>query len=313
MKSRDIHIVTGAFGYSGRYIARRLLDAGYEVRTLTGSPDRINPFNGRVKAYPFNFDNPERLIDSLSGASVLYNTYWVRFNHQDFAHSIAVDNTMKLFDAAKKAGIKRIVHVSITNPSPDSHLEYFSGKAKLECALIESGLSFSILRPTVVFGKEDILINNIAWFLRKFPVFGVFGDGNYRMQPIYVDDLAKLAVEQGQKKENCIINAIGPETFTYRGLVEDIGGIIGKRRPIVSISPATGHFIGALVGRMKGDVAITRDEIEGLMADLLYTNSPPAGDTRLTDWIKENSSRLGIRYSSELARRRNRIESYDKL
>ncbi len=313
MKSRDIHIVTGAFGYSGKYIARRLLDAGYEVRTLTGSPDRINPFNGRVKAYPFNFDNPEKLIDSLRGASVLYNTYWVRFNHQDFAHSIAVDNTMKLFDAAKKAGIERIVHVSITNPSEYSHLEYFSGKAKLECALIESGLSFSILRPTVVFGKEDILINNIAWFLRRFPVFGVFGDGNYRMQPIYVDDLAKLAVEQGQKKENCIINAIGPETFTYRGLVEDIGGIIGKRRPIVSISPDTGYFIGALVGRMKGDVAITRDEIEGLMTDLLYTNSPPAGDTRLTDWIKENSSRLGIRYSSELARRRDRIESYDKL
>ncbi|HEY9245387.1 MAG TPA: NAD(P)H-binding protein, partial [Candidatus Methanoperedens sp.] len=186
MQSGKIHIVTGAFGYSGKYIARRLLDAGHEVSTLTGSPDRINPFDGRVKAFPFNFDNPEKLIDSLRGASVLYNTYWVRFNHRDFSHSVAVENTLKLFDAAKKAKIQRIVHVSITNPSEDSHLPYFSGKAKLERALIESGISYSILRPTVLFGKEDILINNIAWFLRKFPVFGVFGDGNYRLQPIYV-------------------------------------------------------------------------------------------------------------------------------
>jgi NADH dehydrogenase len=267
-----------------------------------------------VKAYPFNFDNPEKLIESLRGASILYNTYWVRFNHPPyFTYSVAVDNTLKLFDAAKKSGIKRIVHVSITNPSEDSRFEYFRGKAKIERALIKSGLTYAILRPTVIFGKESILINNIAWFLRRFPVFPVFGDGNYRLQPIYVDDLAKLAVEQGQKTENCIIDAIGPETFTYRGLVEEIGNIIGKRRPIISIPPTIAYFVGWLVGKIVGDVTITRDEIEGLMADLLYTDSPPAGKTRLTDWIKENSSTLGIRYTSELARRKNRIESYDKL
>ena len=78
--------------------------------------------------------------------------------------------------------------------------------------------------------KEDILINNIAWSLRKFPVFPVFGDGQYRLQPIYVDDLAKLAVEQGHSAQRQIIDAIGPETFTYRGLVQELGAIIGKRR-----------------------------------------------------------------------------------
>ena len=313
MNSNEIRVVTGAFGYSGKYIAKRLLDAGYQVRTITNSPNRVNPFGGKVKAYPFNFDNLEKLIDSLRGASTLYNTYWVRFNHPGFTYSSAIDNTLKLFDAAKKAGIKRIVHISITNPSEDSHLEYFSGKAKLERALIESGLTYAILRPTVLFGKEDILINNIAWFLRKFPVLVVFGDGEYRLQPIYVDDLAKLAVEQGQKTENCIIDAIGPETFTYRSLVEVIGNLIGKRRRIISVSPTLGYFFGWLVGKIAGDVTITRDEIEGLMADLLYTDSLPAGETKLTDWINENSSILGIRYASELARRKNRIEPYDKL
>ncbi|MCL4474861.1 MAG: NAD(P)H-binding protein [Nitrospirae bacterium] len=313
VNSREVHIVTGAFGFSGKYIARRLLDARHEVRTITNSLNRENPFKGRVNAYPYNFDHPEKLIESLRGASVLYNTYWVRFNYPGFTYSSAVDNTLKLFDAAKGAGIKRIVHVSITNPSENSPFEYFRDKAKLEGALKESGLSYAILRPALLFGKEGILINNIAWLLRKFPVFGVFGDGNYRVQPIYVDDLAKLAVEQGQKTENCIIDAIGPETFTYRKLVEVIGNSIGKRRPIISIPPAIGYFVGSLVGKLLGDVTITRDEIEGLMGGLLYTNSPPVGETELTDWIKENASTLGMHYSSELARRRNRTVSYEKL
>lgn len=307
-EEREIHIVTGAFGYSGKYIARRLLDAGYQVFTLTNSPDRANPFGDKVRVFPFNFDNPGKLVDSLRGASVLYNTYWVRFNHSDFTHSIAVNNTLKLFDAAKKAGVKRIIHVSITNPSEGSHLEYFRGKAILERALIESGMSYTILRPAVVFGKEDILINNIAWFLRKFPVFGVFGDGNYRIQSIYVDDLAKLAVDYGQKSGNYIIDATGPETFTYRGLAEEIGKAIGKQRPIISIPPAIGYFIGYIVGKIKGDVVITREEIEGLMADLLYTNSPPAGWTKLSTWLIENSASVGMKYAGELARRKNRRE-----
>lgn len=313
MTFTEIHVVTGAFGYSGKYIAERLLDAGYPVHTITNSPDRANPFGGAVKAYPFNFDNPEKLAESLRGASVLYNTYWVRFNYKSFTHSLAVKNTLKLFHAAKEAGIKRVVHVSITNPSEDSHLEYFRSKAKLERALMESGLSYAILRPAVLFGKEDILINNIAWFLRKLPAFGVFGDGNYRLQPIYVDDLAKVAVEQGRATENIMIDAIGPETFTYRVLVEEIGKIIGKPRPILSIPPKIGYLVGSLVGTVVGDVTITRDEIEGLMAGLLCTDSPPAGETRLTDWARENSASLGIRYASELARRKNRVEPYDKL
>ena len=313
MTTGETRIVTGAFGYSGKYIARRLLDAGYEVKTLTNSPNRANPFGNRIKAYPFNFDNPEKLIESLQGASVHYNTYWVRFNYPGFSHSAAVINTLKLFDAAKKAGIKRIVHISITNPSSDSPLEYFRDKARLEKSLIESGLSYAILRTAVIFGKEDILINNIAFLLRKFPIFGVFGDGNYRLQPIYVDDLAKLAVEQGQKTENCIIDAVGPETFTYRKLVDEIGKIIGKKRSIISIPPALGYIAGWLFGRVVRDIIITRDEIEGLMAGLLCTNSPPAGQTKLTNWARENSSTLGIKYSSELARRKNRMESYERL
>ncbi len=301
----NLQAVTGANGYSGKYIAQRLLNNGQQVITITNFIHRQNPFGERLKVYPFNFDEPSKLTETLRGVSVLYNTYWVRFNHPTFNHANAVDNTLTLFSAAKEAGVKRIVHVSITNPAIDSPLEYFHGKAVLEQALIESGLSYAILRPTVIFGKEDILINNIAWLLRKLPVLGVFGDGNYRLQPIYVEDLTEIAVEQAQKTENVIINAIGPETFTYRDLVRTIGIIIGKPRPIISVPPTLGYLVGQIVGKIMGDVVITRPEIEGLMGDLLYVDAPPAGHTKLTVWAKQNAATLGIQYANELARRKS--------
>ncbi|MCA9975070.1 MAG: hypothetical protein KC413_04945, partial [Anaerolineales bacterium] len=197
-----------------------------------------------------------------------------------------------------------------TNPTLDSPLEYFSGKAQLEQALIASGLSYAILRPTVLFGKEDILINNIAWMLRTFPVFGVFGDGQYKVQPIYVDDLAQLAVAQGAARDNVILNAIGPETFTYKEMVTTIAGIIGRKRPILSLPPTLGYTAGWVVSHFVDDVLITREEIAGLMAGLLFVDTPPTGSTRLTDWAQRHAAALGKRYTSELGRRRDRVAAY---
>ncbi len=309
----ELHIVTGAFGYSGRYIARRLLEAGHRVHTLTNSLQRDNPFGERVEARPLVFDQPEKLAGSLEGADVLYNTYWVRFNTADFNHTKAVQNTLKLFDAAREAGVKRIVHVSITNPSEDSPLPYFQGKARLERALIESGLPYAILRPAVLFGGEDILINNIAWALRRLPAFGVFGDGQYRLEPIHVEDFARLAVEQGRSTDNIIIDAIGPENFTYLELVVTLSSILGVTRPLLLLPAGPGYAAAWAIGKMMGDILLTRDEIKGLMANLLYTGSPPAGITRLTDWARENAATLGLRYASELARRKNRKAAYRLL
>lgn len=306
MSGKKTHAVTGAFGYSGKYIAQQLLDGGRFVRTLTNSIHRQNPFGDKVDVHPFNFDNPEKLTESLKGVSVLYNTYWVRFNHKAFTFASAVRNSITLFNSAKQAGVERVVHISITNPSEQSQFEYFRGKAAVEKALRESGISYSILRPAVFFGgKEDVLINNIAWILRKLPVFGVFGDGDYKLQPIYIDDLAELAVEQGRNRENTVIDAIGPETFTYKGLVQEIGKAIGKKRQIMSVPPTVGYIVAGMVGKIVHDTLVTRDEIEGLMAGLLYVNSPPAGKTRLTDWTREHAESLGKQYSSELARRKD--------
>ncbi len=307
---KDIHAVTGAFGYSGKYIAKRLVAGGKQVRTLTNSTERHNTLGDQIQIHPFNFDKPEALIESLQDVTVLYNTYWVRFNHTHFKHTEAVHNTKQLFNAAKIAGVERIVHVSITNPSLDTDLEYFHGKAVLEQNLIDTGIPHTILRPTVLFGFEDILVNNIIWLLRRFPFFGVFGDGQYKLQPIYVDDLAKLAVEQGDATDNTVINAIGPETFTFHGLVETLASCCDLSRPIIQIPPGVGYFVGKLVGWITKDVVITREEIRGLMENRLYVDTPPTGKTSLTDWVQKHADRLGRKYTSELRRREDRKAEY---
>jgi NADH dehydrogenase len=304
MKDEGVRAVTGAFGYSGKHIAARLLDRGFRVITLTNSIRRENPFGERLQAFPFDFDKPEKLTETLKNVKVLYNTYWVRFSRRTFTHADAARNTRKMFEAAKNAGVGRIVHISITNPSEDSPLGYFREKAKLETVLRETGISYAILRPAIVFGNGDILINNIAWALRRFPIFGVFGDGRYRIRPIHVEDLADLAVEQGESTENAVINAVGPETFTFRELVKEIAGIIGKKRIMIRVPPSLGYWGSRIAGSFVGDVIMTREEMRGLMANLLYVDSPAAGNTKLTEWARRHADTLGLRYRSELARRR---------
>lgn len=308
MKNKQ-YAVTGAFGYSGKYITQQLLENGVTVRTLTNSGFKTNsnipnPFGTAVNVHPFNFDKPDKLVESLQGVDVLINTYWVRFNHANFTHAQAVANTNILFNSAKTAGVKKIVHISISNPDINSPLEYFRCKAKMEQMLINTGVDYTILRPTVLFGEEDVLLNNIAWGLRYTPVFGVFGDGNYKIQPIFVHDLAKLAIEYSQKSGSQTINANGAEAYTYRELAQTIAKILGLNRWIISVPPTLGYYACALLGKVMGDVLLTRPEVEGLMAGTLYVDTPPTGPTKLSDWVLAHKDTLGKKYASELSRRK---------
>lgn len=302
MGQRELNVVTGAFGFTGRHIARRLLDAGKRVVNLTGHPDRPSPFEEPVDVAAFNFGSPARLTESLRGAATLFNTYWIRFEHGGRTFEQAIANTRTLLGAAKAAGVRRIVHLSITNPSKDSPLPYFRGKAVVEEAIAQSGLSYAILRPTVIFGPRDILINNIAWMLRRFPVFAVAGSGDYRLQPVFVGDVADLAVSLAERTEDVVVDAVGPETFTFEALVRLIASAIGRRARLVHVRPSLSLQASRVLGRLVGDVVLTRDEIEGLMAGLLVSAEPPTGQTRLSDWLEENADGLGRHYASELER-----------
>jgi uncharacterized protein YbjT (DUF2867 family) len=291
--------VTGAFSYSGKYITKRLLARGEEVITLTGHPNRPDPFGGKVKAYPLDFDE-DGMTRSLQGVDVLVNTYWVRFDKGENTQPRAVENTSKLINAAKAASVKRVVHISITNPSAQSHLPYFWGKAANEKTVMESGMSYAILRPTVLVGDEDILINNIAFLLRRFPFFALPGDGSYKLQPVYVDDLAELAIEGVYSKENYVIDAVGPDIFTFKEMVGLIGEKIGAKRPLISLPPWLALFAAQFLSLFVNDVILTPEEVDGLMAGLLVSKEPPRGKTHLADWLEANKDKVGARYASEL-------------
>ncbi|HLO29230.1 MAG TPA: NAD(P)H-binding protein [Anaerolineales bacterium] len=291
--------VTGAFSYSGKYITKRLLARNEEVITLTGHPDRPDPFAGRVKAYPLDFD-VTGMTRSLQGVDVLVNTYWVRFDRGENTQPRAVENTCKLVNAAQAAGVKRMVHISITNPSAESHLPYFWGKAANEKAVKESGMSYAILRPTVLFGAEDILINNIAYLLRHSPFFFLPGDGAYRLQPVYVDDVAELAVEGIRRTDNYTIDAVGPDIFTFKEMVQLIGEKIGAPRPLISVPPRLALLAAQFLSLFVGDVILTPEEVDGLMAGLLVSKDPPLGRTHLADWLGQNKDQVGAKYASEL-------------
>jgi NADH dehydrogenase len=298
--TRSVHAVTGAFGYSGLHLARLLLARGERVRNLTGHPDRPDPFAGAVETTPLRFD-PAALREALRDVRVLYNTYWVRFDHGEATFARAVERSRALFRAAAEASVERVVHVSITNPSPDSPLPYFRGKAEVEAALRASGLSHAILRPAVFFGGRDVLVNNIAWLLRRLPVFGV-APGEYGLQPVHVEDFARLAAEQGQRREDVIQDAVGPEALRFVDLVRAVRLAVGSRAAIVPVPRPLLLAAGRVVGAVVRDVVLTPDEVRGLTANLLVSRGPPTAPTRFTEWLARSAGELGVRWASELGR-----------
>lgn len=302
MLEAETDVVTGAFGYIGKYIARRLLDSGRRVRTVTTHPAKENPFGNDVRAFPFHFDSPELLTEHLRGARTLYNTYWIRFEYGGATFAQAVENTRTLFQCAERAGVEKIVHISVTQASEPSRLPYYRGKALQEKALTESGVSYAIVRPTLVFGVEDILVNNIAWMLRRFPVFPIFGAGEYRVQPVFVGDLASIAVASGEEEESRVIDAIGPETYSFRELVEVMASALDRDVRFVHVPPGLGILLGRIIGSFVRDVVLTRDELSGLMASLLCSDQPPNGKTKFSEWITSHANEIGTSYSSELQR-----------
>jgi NADH dehydrogenase len=295
-------VVTGSFGYIGRYITAQLLQAGRQVKTITSHVDKPNPFGSNVDAFPYDFDRPERLIETLRVVDTLYNTYWIRSNHGGLTFEQAVGNTEILFRCAASADVRKIVHISVIQASPDSPLPYYAGKGLQEQAAKESGVPYAIVRPTLVFGKEDILVNNIAWLMRNFPVFPIAGDGQYRLQPNYVGDLASIAINQAAGADSETIDAIGTETYTFQEFTQSISSAIGGNVALVRVPPGTSIFLGKAIGLFLRDVILTGDELKGLMDNHLTSSQKPNAPTKFSEWLKENRQTVGSAYSSELDR-----------
>jgi NADH dehydrogenase len=297
-----LNVVTGSFGYIGKYITKELLSQGYAVKTVTTHPEKPNPFGKLVQAASYSFDSPDLLTDYLEGSNTLFNTYWVRFNYKKWSFEQALENTNILFRCARDAGVKKIIQISVTNPSEKDDLPYYRGKALQEKAVKDLGLDFTIVRPTLVFGKEDILVNNIAWTIRKFPIVPIFGSGNYQVQPVFVEDLGKIVVEASQQESETVIDAIGPETYTYKEFLSLIARELNRNVSFFHTSPSVGIFLGQLIGVFVRDIVLTSDELKGLMLNKLTSQQKSNGKTHFSDWLRENKKTIGSGYTSELDR-----------
>src|SRR6202011_509060 len=296
-----VDIVTGAFSYSGRFVAAQLLERGRGVRTLTNHPKPDDPLAPQIPTYPLNFLDQAGMVAALTGADTLYNTYWVRAPHGSLTHDAAVENTRRLIDAARRADVRRIVQTSIANPTA-SATSYYSGKAALEDAVRSSGLSYAIVRPTLLFGEGDVLINNIAWLLRHLPVFAIPGNGRYRLQPMYVKDHAAVQVEVGSQPGDVVVDSAGPEIFTFDELVRLLRQAMSLRTLVVHTPPVLALAGAIVAGRLAGDMLLTRDELDDLTDDILVSHEPPRGTTRLTDWLALHRDEVGRHYASEIER-----------
>ena len=273
------------------------------MRTLTFHPDRPHRLRADVETLPYLFDDPAALTRSLEGVRVLYNTFWVRFDHGPASFANAVEHSRMLFFAAKRAGVTRIVHLSITNPSIESPLPYFRGKALVEYALAQSGVPYSIVRPTWIFGgTHDILANNIAWILRRMPVFALPGDGRYPVQPVHVDDLARICIEAAHLEQDAVLDAAGPETMSFHDLVALVRDAVGAHARILHVHPRVMAAAARALGAIVRDVVLTPDEITGLMRGLLVSHEPPLGTIAFSQWLREHRASVGRSYANELHR-----------
>lgn len=294
--------VTGAFGFTGRAITTQLLDAGREVVTLSRRTGHGDAMARRIAVKPLDFTRPDQLVEALTGVETLYNTYWLRFPHSATSYDRAVEQSVVLLDAARQAGVSRLVHVSVVNASLGGPTPYVRAKGRLERIVLACGIPASIVRPTLTYGPSDILVNNLAWALRRLPLYGIPGDGRYPIQPVHVDDVARICVEAAHAEPGSIIDASGPETLTYREMVDIVKSACGSRA-IVQPMPRILVLVAArLLGLLVRDVVLTSDELLELSSGFLSSPSEPLGRISFASWVEANAGSLGRRWSSELSR-----------
>lgn len=299
-------VVTGAFSYSGAAVATELVRRGHRVRTLTNHPPRnaagVPAELAGLEVAGLTLTDPEGLRRSLTGVDTLYNTYWVRFPRGEVTFDTAVRGSAALITAAAQAGVRRVVHVSITHADASSALGYFRGKGQVEDLLRSSGLSYAVVRPAILFGGQGVLVNNMAWFLRHSPVVLYGGDGSYRVRGIHVRDLASLMVDLGGQQEDVTLDAVGPESLTFLELLQHLRTAVGARTLLAPCPLAAFPAVTWTLGRLMRDVVLTREEWTAMVSGLADSTAEATGTTRITEWIADNGPRLGTRYAHELHR-----------
>ena len=290
-------VVTGAYAQTGAAIAAILARQGRAVRTLT----RARP--GPDPPYPVidpSLDD-EAMVAALRGCEVVYSTLWARFGARG-GFAPLVEHNLRIARAAREAGARRWVQVTVANLDKGRGLPYWDGKAELEAGLRAVGIPCSFVRPTLVFGPDDTLVNNAAWAMRHLHALPLAGPGRHRVRPVFVGDLAALCVRHGGLEGQQAQDAVGPETFTYRELMATVREALGVRAALVRLPRRAAWLAGKLGRPFVRDTVLTWNEVRSLERELYWTDGPATGPTRFSAWVRANADGLGRRWRSQRKR-----------
>lgn len=273
--------VLGGSGFVGAHVCEQLVERGYRVTVPTRDRERAKGLILLPTAEVMTADvhDAATLRHLVSRCDAVVNLVGVLHGGRgkagfDEAH---VGLARKVAEACRKAGVRRLLHMSALNADPKGPSEYLRSKGEAERIVRESGLDFTIFRPSVVFGREDRFLNLFAKLQALLPVM-VLGSPNAKFQPIYVEDVARVYAESLARLESVgkSYDLVGPKVYTLRELVEYAGERAGHRRPIIGLGPRLSYLQAAVMELMPGNL-LTRDNVRSMSVDNVSSAPLPFG------------------------------------
>jgi len=263
-------LMLGGGGFIGRYVVARLAAAGHRVTVLTRRRASVRhlillPTVDVIEGDPYDRGTLQRLAVPATAAINLVGTLHER-GRDTFAR-VHVDLPRLLVEACHAAGVRRVLHVSAHGADADGPSRYLRSKGAGEVVIEQSGLDFTIFRPSVVFGREDRLLNLFARMARLLPVLAV-ASAQSRFQPVYVRDVAHcvaMALREdltiGQRYDLC-----GPKVYTLRELVRYAAEVSGNPRPVLSLGAGASKLQAMALELLPGKL-LTRDNLASMSRD----------------------------------------------
>ena len=292
-------VITGAFSYTGAAVSQELLRRGYSIHSLTNRQPLQK--DNAISSAPLRFER-DYLKGELGGANTFVNTYWVRLPYAGQSFASAVKNSKMLIDAAVSAGVKRIIQVSVSNAEDGKNLGYYAGKAEVDAYVRQCGIPFTIVRPTFIVGQADVLTNNIAWLLRRFPIFLIPGNTSHRLQPILLDDAAHIIADAVEYQGNQEVDAAGPDIMSFAEYVELVANGCNLKRPMIRVPEGLSLGFLQAIQPLLQDIILTREELLGLKQELLISHKPPLGKDSVAKWLQVHGDKLGHQYTNDIYR-----------
>ena len=275
--------VLGGSGFVGRHVCHQLVARGYRVTVPTRDRERAKSLITLPTADVFTADvhDPATLKKVVRGCDAVINLIGVLHDGRGKAsfRQAHVDLARKVAEACRQRGVQRLIHMSALNAAVNAPSAYLRSKGEAEAIVRESGLCYTIFRPSVIFGRDDHFLNLFAKLLRLMPVI-VLGSPNARFQPVYVEDVAHVFTESLTRLESFgrSYDLAGPRVYTLRELVAWVGEVTGHRRRIIGLNDTLSYW-QARVMELLPVKLITRDNYYSMKVDSVSTAPAPFGIT----------------------------------